>query len=150
MLLVIGILMALLERERSGRGQVVDAAMLDGIALLSEMLLEMKGSGAWSGQRGENLLDSGAPFYDTYVCADGRFVAVGALEPQFYRALIDGLGLNMDELPPQMDQIGWPKLRFAFASAFLDAQRIGDDCGDQRLRQSMSLAVRRKVTARAN
>ena len=119
MLLVIGILMALLERERSGRGQVVDAAMLDGIALLSQMLLEMKGSGAWSGQRGENLLDSGAPFYDTYVCADGRFVAVGALEPQFYRALIDGLGLNMDELPPQTDQIGWPKLRFAFASVFL-------------------------------
>ena len=119
MLLVIGILMALVERERSGRGQVVDAAMLDGIALLSQMLLEMKGNGAWPGQRGENLLDGGAPFYDTYVCADGRFIAVGALEPQFYRALIDGLGLAMDELPPQMDQIGWPKLRAAFASAFL-------------------------------
>jgi alpha-methylacyl-CoA racemase len=119
MLLVIGILMALWERERSDRGQVVDAAMLDGIALLSQMLLEMKGNGAWPGERGENLLDSGAPFYDTYVCADGRYVAVGALEPQFYRVLLEGLDLHVDELPPQMDLVRWPELRAALTSAFL-------------------------------
>jgi alpha-methylacyl-CoA racemase len=81
MLLTMGILMALWHRERSGTGQVVDAAMIDGSAVLSQMMWEMKGRGAWPRERGTNLVDGGAPFYDTYVCADGRHVAVGALEP---------------------------------------------------------------------
>jgi alpha-methylacyl-CoA racemase len=97
--------------------------MVDGVALISQMLWEMRGNGAWTGGRGENLLDSGAPFYDTYMCADGRFVAVGALEPQFYRALIDKLGLQEDDLPPQSDPDGWPELRARFASVFLSHTR---------------------------
>jgi alpha-methylacyl-CoA racemase len=118
MLLVIGVLLALWERERSGRGQVVDAAMVDGAALLSQMLWEMRTRGVWSGQRGTNLLDGGAPFYDTYQCADGRYVAVGALEPQFYARLLDGLELDGAELPAQSDREGWPELRATLAAAF--------------------------------
>src|SRR3954447_9294155 len=93
MLLAVGVLAALLERERSGRGQVVDAAMVDGSALLTAFLHGMTTAGMWSHPRGENLLDGGAPFYDTYETADHAFVAVGALEPAFYRALLSGLGL---------------------------------------------------------
>jgi alpha-methylacyl-CoA racemase len=118
MLLVAGILMALWERERTGTGQVVDAAMVEGTALLSQMLWEMKGHGAWPGRRGTNLLDGGAPFYDTYVCADGRHVAVGALEPQFFHELVLGLGLDPDVLPAQMDEQRWPELRDIFARSF--------------------------------
>ena len=118
MLLVAGILMSLWERERSGAGQIVDAAMVEGTALLSQMLWEMKGHGAWSDDRGTNVLDGGAPFYDTYVCADGRHVAVGALEPQFYRELVLGLGLDPDVLPAQMDEERWHELRDIFAVSF--------------------------------
>ncbi|MGH3951495.1 MAG: CaiB/BaiF CoA transferase family protein, partial [Pseudonocardiaceae bacterium] len=82
MLLMVGVLAALWERSRSGEGQVVDAAMVDGAGLLSHMLWAKRGQGAWSDDRGTNLIDGGAPFYDTYECADGRYVAVGAIEPQ--------------------------------------------------------------------
>jgi len=93
MLLALGVLAALLERERSGLGQVIDAAMVDGSALLTSFLYGLRAAGAWQDERGTNLLDGGAPFYDTYQTADGRYVAVGALEPKFYAALLAGLGL---------------------------------------------------------
>jgi len=123
MLLAVGVLAALLERTRSGLGQVVDAAMIDGSALLTTFLHGMIGGGAWPGGRGANLLDGGAPFYDTYETADGGFMAVGALEPPFYQALLCGLGLPAEELPDQYDQSGWPKLRDRFASRFASRSR---------------------------
>ncbi|BCJ46438.1 CoA transferase [Actinoplanes ianthinogenes] len=124
MLLAVGVLAALLERERSGRGQVVDAAMVDGSALLTTFLHGMLHAGQWRGGRGENLLDGGAPFYDTYQTADGGYVAVGALEPQFYAALLKGLGLDDDpDLPAQFDRGAWPELRRIFTERFLTRSR---------------------------
>src|SRR5580704_4230202 len=121
MLLAVGVLAALVERERSGLGQVVDAAMVDGSALLNSFLYGLLGRGLWQEERGTNLLDGGAPFYDTYQTADGRHVAVGALEPKFYAALLAGLGLagpGDQELPGQYDRAGWPVLQARFAAAF--------------------------------
>jgi alpha-methylacyl-CoA racemase len=124
MLLAVGVLAALLERERSGRGQVVDAAMVDGSALLMTFVHGMAGAGLWSFPRGENMLDGGAPFYDTYVTADGGYMAVGALEPAFYRALLAGLGLSdSPDLPDQHDRSGWPALRARFAEIFATRTR---------------------------
>ncbi|RNF78218.1 CaiB/BaiF CoA transferase family protein [Streptomyces botrytidirepellens] len=123
MLLVVGVLAALCERSHSGAGQVVDAAMVDGAGLLSQMIWSMRGQGRWSDERGTNVLDGGAPFYDTYVCADGRHVAVGAIEPQFYAQLLTGLGLRPEDLPAQRDRSGWPELRETFAAAFATRTR---------------------------
>jgi alpha-methylacyl-CoA racemase len=125
MLLVVGVLAALVERERSGLGQVVDAAMVDGSALLNTFLYGLLASGAWREERGTNLLDGGAPFYDTYETADGGHVAVGALEPKFYAELLAKLGLDDAGLPGQYDQAGWPVLRERFAAAF--TQRTRDE-----------------------
>ncbi|HEX4101122.1 MAG: CaiB/BaiF CoA-transferase family protein [Pseudonocardiaceae bacterium] len=127
MFLVLGVLAALWERDRSGAGQVIDAAMVDGVSALAQMFWSMRACGLWSDQRGSNLLDSGAPFYDTYACADGRYVAVGALEPHFYAALLEGLELVGEELPGQLDQTGWPVLRQRFTDAF--ASRSRDEWG---------------------
>jgi alpha-methylacyl-CoA racemase len=118
MLLAVGVLAALVERGRSGRGQVVDAAMVDGSALLATFIHGLRAAGGWQDQRGSNLLDGGAPFYDTYPTADGKFVAVGALEPQFYAELLKGLGLDQAELPAQLDRSGWPVLRERIGAAF--------------------------------
>jgi alpha-methylacyl-CoA racemase len=123
MLLALGILAALVERSVSGQGQVVDAAMVDGSALLTSFLYGMRAIGAWRDERGANLLDGGAPFYDTYETADGGYVAVGALEPQFYAALLDGLGLAGAGLPAQHDRAGWPELRRRFTEAFASRTR---------------------------
>ncbi len=123
MFLVVGVLAALWERERSGAGHVVDAAMVDGVSVLAQILWSLRALGLWSDQRGSNLLDSGAPFYDTYACADGRYVAVGALEPQFYAILLDGLGLAGQDLPGQLDQSGWPVLRERFTEVFASRSR---------------------------
>jgi len=123
MFLVAGVLAALWERERTGLGQVVDAAMVDGAGVLAQMMWALRGLGSWADERGTNLLDGGAPFYDTYVCADGRYVAVGALEPQFYAAFLAGLGLSAEDLPPQLDRDGWPTLRATFTRAFLGRTR---------------------------
>ncbi|MFG2043598.1 CaiB/BaiF CoA transferase family protein [Dactylosporangium sp. NPDC048998] len=123
MLLVVGVLAALWEAQSSGRGQVVDAAMVDGASLLVQMIWSMLGQGAWTDERGTNLLDGHAPFYDTYTCRDGRYVAVGALEPQFYAALLEGLGLDSAELPAQHDRDRWPQLRARFAEVFATRTR---------------------------
>jgi alpha-methylacyl-CoA racemase len=118
MLLALGILAALVERATSGRGQVVDAAMVDGSALLTSFVYGLRAAGGWQDERGVNLLDGGAPFYDTYRTADGEYMAVGALEPQFYAALLAGLGLADAGLPAQHDRGGWPVLRERFAATF--------------------------------
>jgi alpha-methylacyl-CoA racemase len=123
MLLLIGVLAALVERQQSGRGQVVDAAMVDGTALLSQMLWSLRGQGLWRDERGTNLLDGGAPFYDTYECADGRFVAVAAIEPQFYGELLRLLDISRSSLPAQLDPGGWPDVRRLLADAFLTRSR---------------------------
>jgi alpha-methylacyl-CoA racemase len=123
MLMALGICAALVERAASGRGQVVDAAMVDGSALLTSFILGMGAAGLWQDQRGVNLLDTGAPFYDTYATADGQYMAVGALEPQFYAALLAGLGLAGEELPAQLDRSGWPVLRERFTKVFAGRTR---------------------------
>ncbi len=124
MMLVTGVLAALLQARATGRGRVVDAAMTDGSALLMSLFQALGARGLWSETRGANLLDGGAPFYRCYTCADGRFVAVGALEPQFYAALISGLGLT-PEAAPQFDLAGWPGLHARFEAIF--ASRDRDD-----------------------
>jgi alpha-methylacyl-CoA racemase len=117
MLLAAGILAALVERNRSGRGQVVDAAMVDGVALLSTFVHGLAAAGLWSGERGTNLLDGGAPFYRAYECADGGYLAVGAIEPKFYARLIELLGLDPASLPGQLERERWPELGEAIAGA---------------------------------
>ena len=102
MLLAFGIVAALLARERTGAGQVVDAAMVDGAALMLTPFYAARASGFW-GPRGTNMLDTGAPWYDRYETADGGWLAVGAIEPQFYAQLLDGLGLAGEQLPDQQD-----------------------------------------------
>lgn len=125
MLLAFGIACALVEAGRSGRGQVVDAAMVEGASLLTTMFAGMRAAGTWSDERGGNMLDTGAPWYDTYATRDGRHVAVGAIEPQFYAAFVQGLGLDPGTLPAQHDRTRWPQLRAAFAAAF--AKRTRDE-----------------------
>jgi alpha-methylacyl-CoA racemase len=121
------VLSALFERSRSGRGQVLDVAIVDGTCSLSQMIWAFRAMGEWMDEPASNLLDSGAPFYDTYVCADGRFVAVGALESQFYALLLEGLGLDPATLPDQMDTSAWPELRERFGAIF--ATRSRDEWG---------------------
>lgn len=123
MFLVVGILSALFERQRSGRGQVVDAAMVDGASVLIQMMWAVRGAGAWTDQRGANLLDGGALFYDTYACADGNWITVGAIEPQFYAQLLHGLGLDPTELPDQNDRAQWPVLRQRLADIIATRRR---------------------------
>src|SRR6266702_3079421 len=123
MLLAVGVLAALVERAASGQGQVVDAAMVDGSALLTTFLYGMRAAGMWRDERGTNLLDGGAPFYDTYETADGQHVAVGALEPQFYAELLTRLGLDGEDLPAQHDPAGWPVLRARFTEVFKQRTR---------------------------
>lgn len=123
MFLLLGILSALWERQSSGKGQVVDAAMVDGSSVLVQMMWQMRASGMWTDARGTNLLDGGAPYYDTYECADGRYVAVGAIEPQFYAAMLTGLGLDGADLPPQNDVSRWPELRAVLTKTFASHDR---------------------------
>ena len=124
MLCAMGIAFALLERTRSNKGQVIDAAMVDGAAHLSSFLFKFLQFGFWNEEHGTNILDSGCPFYDTYETADGKFMAVGALEPQFYAALLSGLGITDSELPAQqMDRATWPSLRERFTQIFRSKTR---------------------------
>nr|P70473.3 RecName: Full=Alpha-methylacyl-CoA racemase; AltName: Full=2-arylpropionyl-CoA epimerase; AltName: Full=2-methylacyl-CoA racemase [Rattus norvegicus] len=114
----LGILLALFERTRSGLGQVIDANMVEGTAYLSTFLWKTQAMGLWAQPRGQNLLDGGAPFYTTYKTADGEFMAVGAIEPQFYTLLLKGLGLESEELPSQMSIEDWPEMKKKFADVF--------------------------------
>lgn len=120
----IGVLAALLERERSGQGQVVDAAMVDGVASLTAMFHGLLAANGWTTQRGSNLLDGAAPFYDTYRTADGGFLAVGCLEPQFYAQFLDRLGLDPADWP-QFDRDRWPEQKRQLAAIF--ARRTRDE-----------------------
>jgi len=124
MLLAVGVLAALLEAKTTGRGRVVDAAMTDGSALLTSLFHALSARGLWSEARGTNLLDGGAPFYRCYACRDGGFVAVGALEPQFYAALLSGLDIPASEAA-QFDVAAWPDLHARFSARF--ATRDRDD-----------------------
>ncbi len=123
MLMGFGVACALLAAERTGRGQVVDAAMVDGAALLTTMFWGMRAARQWSDARGENVLDSGAPWYDTYRTRDGRYVAVGAIEAKFYAELLQRLGLADSALPEQHDRARGPELRAWLAEAFASRTR---------------------------
>ena len=124
MLMAVGILSALVAARTSGRGQVVDAAMVDGSALLLAMTYGFLGQGLWTDERGVNLLDGGAPFYGVYRCSDGRHVAVGALEPQFYAALVRVLGLADDPaFAAQHDRYRWPAMRARLTALFAERSR---------------------------
>ncbi|MEQ1785591.1 MAG: CaiB/BaiF CoA-transferase family protein [Acidimicrobiales bacterium] len=123
MLLALGLVAALHHAQRTGEGQVVDAAMVDGTALLMAPFFGASAIGFWSDERGTNLLDSGAPFYDVYRCGDGAEIAVGAIEPQFFAALLDVLGIPASSLPDQNDQGRWPELRAALTWAFAGRPR---------------------------
>jgi alpha-methylacyl-CoA racemase len=123
MLLAFGIVCALLETRGSGRGQVVDAAMFEGSAVLATMFAGMRASGQWTDTRGANFLDSGAPWYGCYATKDDRYVAIGAIEPKFYAELIARLGLDPSTLPPQYDRAQWPRLRERFAAVFATKTR---------------------------
>lgn len=118
MLLAFGVLCALLDAKRSGKGQVVDAAMTDGAALLSTMMYGFRADGSLSNQRGENVLDGGAHFYNTYACADGKYVSVGAIEPQFYALLLRHCGIDDAAFQAQNDPNGWPMLKYRLADVF--------------------------------
>jgi len=118
MLLAFGIACALVEAQRSGKGQVVDAAMVDGASLLAVMFSGMLAAKRWSETRGENILDTGAPWYDVYETKDGKYVAIGSIESKFYEELLLRVGLQATELPKQHDRKGWPALRKAFTEKF--------------------------------
>jgi len=119
MFLAFGIVCGVLEARGSGKGQVVDAAMIDGAAVLMSMIWGFRVLGAFDEEhRGTNVLDSGSPFYDTYECKDGTFIALGSLEIQFYAELLEKTGLASEDLPEQMDRNGWPILRERFTELF--------------------------------
>jgi alpha-methylacyl-CoA racemase len=121
MLMAYGICAALVERASSGRGQVVDAAIVDGVASLLAMPWMLMAQGWWRDERGVNLLDGGVPWYDVYETADGKWMAVGALEPQFYAALLAGLGVR--DAPDRDDPVSWPELRALFTARFKERSR---------------------------
>ena len=121
--LAMGVLGALLEAKTSGKGQVVDAAMVDGSASLMTLVYGMLAAGYWTDQRGANRLDSGAPWYNVYECADGRHIGIGANETRFYRNAVALLGLDVEALPHQHDKAGWPAMHAAFAQAFRSRPR---------------------------
>src|SRR6201997_2076722 len=125
MLVLLGIAVALYERERSGKGQVVDAAMVDGVSVLAQMMWTMKSTGALRDQRESCLLDGGAPFYRCYETSDGKYRAVGAIEPQFFAALLTGLGLTPDEVTGQLDIGSSPRMYDVFAQR--SASRTRDE-----------------------
>ena len=127
MLLAVGILSALVERSRSGRGQVVDAAMVDGVALLTTLFHGMRAEGLWSDTPGTNVLDLGAPFYNVYETADGRHVTIGCGEPQFYASLLRKIGLPAELVRSQADPASWPAARDALAGVF-KTKTLGEWC----------------------
>ncbi len=123
MLLAFGMLAAILHAGRTGEGQVVDAAMVDGAAALMTLTYTLLATGMWNEARGTNLLDTGAPFYEVYETSDGGHMAVGAIEPQFYAELVKLMGLAEEDLPGQMDRDEWPKMKERFAGVFASKTR---------------------------
>ncbi|WOC13020.1 CaiB/BaiF CoA transferase family protein [Gordonia sp. MP11Mi] len=123
MFLVMGVLAALVERSVSGKGEVIDAAMVDGASALGQMMWAFRGTGLWQDARGVNLLDTGAPYYEVYECSDGKWMAVGAIEPQFYAALLTGLGLDPEAIPDQNDFAKWDELKQIFSDTFKTKSR---------------------------
>lgn len=123
MMLAFGIVCAMLEAQKSGKGQVVDAAMTDGSAALMGIIYGLKGMGIWTNDRQSNMLDGGAHFYDAYECADGKFISIGAIEPQFYALLIEKAEISDDAFQAQMDRDGWPELKKKIAEVFKQKTR---------------------------
>jgi alpha-methylacyl-CoA racemase len=118
MLLALGVCAALVEAGRSGRGQVVDAAMVDGASLLAAMFSGFLAAGSWSEERGTNMLDTGAPWYDVYETKDGKYVSIGAIEERFFQELLSRLNIDAKTLPAQHDRAGWPEMRATFSRIF--------------------------------
>lgn len=123
MYLAVGVLAAMTESRQSGRGQVIDVGMLEGVSNLMSAFLAFRQLGSWSLERESNIVDGGAHFYGTYETSDGKFVAVGAIEARFYEALVERLGLDLKALPPQNDQATWPAMRERFAAVFKTRSR---------------------------
>ena len=124
MLLAVGLLAALLEARQSGNGQVIDAAISDGAALMTSLLLSLRQQGLWTDQRQDNMLDGGSPWYDCYECADGEYVSIGALEPGFYRQLLEKCGLGEDaEFFSQFEQAKWPSQKQRMTELFRSRKR---------------------------
>lgn len=116
LLLAFGIVCGILEARLSGKGQIIDAAMTDGSAILMAMIYGLKAAGRWTNDKGTNLLDGGAHFYDTYQCADGRWIAIGSIEPQFYKLLLEKTGIDDPDFQAQMDESRWPALKSKLAA----------------------------------
>ncbi|SFD63714.1 CaiB/BaiF CoA transferase family protein [Massilia yuzhufengensis] len=125
MMLAFGVVCAVLEARTSGKGQVVDAAMTEGAALLGAMMYGLRGAGSWSDGREANLLDGGAPFYDSYACLDGKFISIGAIEPQFYAQLLALLKVEDPVFTKRWSKAYWPDLKAKFGALF--ATRSRDD-----------------------
>jgi alpha-methylacyl-CoA racemase len=123
--LVVGLLSAAMEARRSGQGQTVDVAMIDGVTHLMSAFQAFRQQGSWTARRTDNIVDGGAPFYRTYETKDGKFVAVGAIEPRFYANLLNVMGLGVEGLPDQNDRSAWPQMRERFARIF--AKRTRDE-----------------------
>lgn len=122
--LAFGVLAALFEVGRSGKGQVVDAAMVDGVASLQTLFLGLQGAGMWGGERGNNLLDGGAHFYEVYECADGEFISVAAVEQRFYDELLQHLEIPAEQIGPHTDPANWPNGKALFAERFKRRTRV--------------------------
>lgn len=123
MMLAVGLLAGVLSARNTGQGQVVDASISDGTCYLTSILYKLRAMGQWREQRAANLLDGGAPFYDTYRCADGKFVAIGAIEPQFYALLLEKTGLLDTLTQPQMDRASWPQMKAVLERTFASKTR---------------------------
>lgn len=123
MMLAFGLVCALFETQHSGKGQVVDAAMIDGVALLMSMMYGAKSAGKWNNERGTNRLDGGAPFYSVYECADGKYISIGSLEPQFYALLLEKCGIDDHSFQDRLNVFKWPELKGKFAAIFKSKSR---------------------------
>src|SRR5437870_9082021 len=123
MLMGVGVVCGLLEAKTSGQGQVVDAAMVDGSATLMAMIHGMRAMGMWNLEKGTNVIDGGAHFYDAYETADGKYISIGSIEPQFYAELLRLTGLDGEDLPHQMDRAQWPALKERVAGIFKQKTR---------------------------
>ncbi|MBR1142784.1 CaiB/BaiF CoA-transferase family protein [Bradyrhizobium sp. AUGA SZCCT0431] len=121
--LVVGLLAASMEARQSGRGQTIDVAMIDGVTHLMSAFQAFRQQGSWTGRRADNIVDGGAPFYGSYATSDGKFIAVGAIEPQFYASLLKVMGIDGERLPDQNDRAAWPEMRKRFARIFATRTR---------------------------